>query len=319
MAVIGVGHQGKHHVQKLANHPKVLMVGVADTNPCRGKEISIQYQVPFFQDYSKLFGQVDAVCIAVPVTSHFPIARDFLEKDTDVFIEKAITHTVEEGQALIHLAKQKNKILHVGHSERFNEASQLMKNKLQAPNYLEAYRLAGFSARGCDVDVILDLMIHDIDMVLHLLGEEPSEVNAIGTSVVTPHIDIADVHMRFPNNCEVHLKASRASPTWERSMKAFEKDRCLVANYILQELNLYKKVKGKILIEHFSNGKRDILEQQINAFIESVEKRIAPPVNGKESLMALHLAHRIRKSLKEPPSREVYLYGNTSRRSEKAI
>jgi len=317
-AVIGVGHQGENHVHKLASHPKVELVGLSDTNVFRGKQVSKQYHVPFTPDYHELLGKIDAVCIAVPVTSHFPIVQDFLLEGTDVFVEKALTPTLPEGEVLIDIAKRNKKILQVGHSERFNGATDLLGTRMIAPSYIEAYRLAGFTDRGHDVDVITDLMIHDIDIVLHLLRESHPEIHAIGTSVMTPQIDIADVHLTF-ESCEVHLKASRVSSSFERSLKVFEPNRCLVADFLEQDLSLYEKENGKIQKKRFFTGKKDMLEFQICAFIESIEKRSPPLYQGEESLAALHLVEEIRESIQEPHSRESYLNGDTVRRSAEAI
>ncbi len=319
VAVIGIGYQGKFYVEKLAGHPKVELIGVSDTNPFRGKQISQQFSVSYQQDYREFFGKVDAVCVAVPVTVHFPIVREFLDRGVDVFVEKSLTADVHEGEELVRLADKNKLILQVGHSERFNVAAQLMRQKINAPSYMEAYRLVKFSGRGCDVDVITDLMVHDIDIILNLMGEDHPEIHAIGTPVVTPHIDIADVHMVFDNGCEVHLKASRVSSTAERSFKVFEPNRCLVADYLEQDLTMYEKSGNEIRMERFSTERRDILDYQIRYFMESVEKRIPPLINGEEGLAALRVVQSIRKSLNPPPSKENYLYGDTLRRSEKTI
>lgn len=319
VAVIGIGYQGKFYVQKFASHPRVELVGVSDTNPFRGKEISNRYEIPFFRDFKELIGRVDAVCVAVPVTAHYPIVRDFLLSGSDVFVEKSLTADLQEGEELVDIAKKQKSVLQVGHSERFNLAAELMKEKVKEPSYMEAYRLVKFSGRGCDVDVITDLMIHDIDILLYHFGNGVTDLHAIGTSVVTPHIDIADVHMTFSNGVEIHLKASRVSSTAERSLKVFEKNRCLVADYLEQDLTLYRKAGTEIELERFAPERRDILDYQIRNFMDSVDRKSPPLINGEDGLAALRLVQTIRQSLKEPPSKESYLYGDTIRRSEKAI
>ena len=319
LGVIGTGHQGKFYVQKLAAHPDVHLAAVCDANPFCGKQVAQHYQIPYFQNHHDLIQQVDAVFVVVPVTSHFDIVRDCLTAKKDVFVEKALASTSKQGEDLIGHAKETERILQVGHSERFNLATELLQQNFRNPSYIEAYRLVEFSGRGCDVDVITDLMIHDIDIVLNLLGENNPEIHAIGTPVISRFTDIADVHLRFNNHCEVHLKASRVSTIKERSIKVFEPNRCMVADFIQQDFTVYHKENDQIQINRKESDKRDILDFQVGHFIHSVRKRSAPLVSGEEGLETLRLVDKIRNSLQEPTSKENYVYGHSLRRSEQAI
>ena len=319
VAVIGVGYQGKFYLQKLAAHPGIRLVGISDINAFQGRKLSQQYNVSYFEDYRDLLDKIDAVFVAVPVTAHYGIVREFLQAGVDVYVEKSLTQEPEQAEDLIQIAIGNHLILQVGHSERFNMAAELMREKMQIPSYMEACRLTKFSGRGCDVDVITDLMVHDIDIILNMMEDDQPEIHALGTSVLTPLIDVADVHMVFANGCEVHLKASRVSSKVERSLKVFEPNRYLVADFLEQDLTLYQRDDPSIRVERIIREKRDVLDHEVRSFIDSVERRTAPLVDGAQGLAALRVVCDIRKSIKEPASKNLYLYDDSIHRFEKTI
>jgi len=224
VGVIGVGHLGEYHVQKYLAMPAVEVVGVVDTNSDRANEISGRYNVNAYGGHLEILEMVDAVSLAVPTEIHFDVARDILSKGIHLLIEKPITYKIEDADCLLELARKNNVVLQVGLVERFNPAIVKMESMLNRPVFLESHRMNVFTSRGIDVDVVLDLMIHDLDIFLHVVPSEVEEIHAVGMSVITGKTDIANVRMIFENGMVANLTASRVADKALRKIRVFQPD-----------------------------------------------------------------------------------------------
>ena len=224
IAVVGVGHLGKHHVRLLAKNPVAELVGVADTNEHNLTAAASEHGVPGHLDYKDLLGKVDAVCVAVPTSAHLEVAGCFLESGVDVLVEKPIAPTEKDGRKLVDLAARADRILQVGHVERFNPALDAVREMGLEPRYIESHRLAPFSFRSVDIGVVLDLMIHDIDLVLTMVKSKVASVEAYGGAVFTPAEDMASAILKFENGAVAHLTANRVALRPMRRMRLFSRD-----------------------------------------------------------------------------------------------
>lgn len=297
-AVIGVGYLGRFHAQKYQMLAGAELVAVSDCNLDTCERVALELKVPGFTDYHALFGKVDAVSIAATTRQHYAIAKECLEQGIHVLIEKPITERVEEADELIHLAKNKNLCLQVGHLERFNPAFVALKENLDSPLFIDAQRLAPFSPRGADVNVIFDLMIHDIDLIQDLVQSPIVHMEAHGTSILTKTIDIAQVRIHFENLCVANLTASRISYVRERKMRLFQKSGYISVDFQNNQLALFKKkplTEGmpEVLKEELQFEKSDALLKQIQAFIQAIAEKKVPFVSGKEGRDALVTAESI--------------------------
>ena len=223
-AVVGVGYLGRFHAQKYAQLSGCELVGVVDSNRDTREQVAAELGTAAFEDHRALTGKVDAVSVATPTPAHFAIARDLLEGGAHVLVEKPITETTVEARALIELARARGRVLQVGHLERFNAAILAAEPHLRAPRFIECHRLAPYRERGTDVNVVLDLMIHDIDIVQTIVGVPIESIDAIGTPVFSDEIDIANARIRFANGCIANATASRVSVKTERKLRIFEDD-----------------------------------------------------------------------------------------------
>jgi predicted dehydrogenase len=226
VAVVGVGYLGKFHAEKYAKMENVHLIGVVDVDKRQAEEIAGPLGVPSFTDFTDLFGQVEAVSIAVPTPLHFKIGKAFLEQDIDVLVEKPITTTVEEADELIRIADTRNLVLQVGQLERFNPAVTAIQHVVKNPIFIESNRLGLYKERGTDVSVVLDLMIHDIDLILNFVRSGIKYCHAMGTSVVSDNIDIANAHIEFDNGAVANVTASRISNKNERKNGGYAYGRC---------------------------------------------------------------------------------------------
>ncbi|MBI5779757.1 MAG: Gfo/Idh/MocA family oxidoreductase [Planctomycetes bacterium] len=231
IAVIGVGHLGKNHAKHLSKIPGCTLVGVADTNQPAAEEIAQLYQAKAYTDYKKVLRHVDAVSIATPTVAHYAIARKTLAKGIHTFIEKPITTTVAEANKLISLAEKHKAVLQVGHIERFNPAFVAAKEYLQNPKFIECHRLSSFSFRSIDIDIVLDLMIHDIDLILSIVKSPVKKVDAVGVKIISEKNDLANARLVFANGCVANLTASRASDKAMRKMRIFTQPFPISASY----------------------------------------------------------------------------------------
>ena len=296
-AVIGVGYLGRFHAQKYAALPNSQLVGIADPTAAARESVAAELGVPAHADYRELLGSVDAVSIVTPTALHFEVAKAFLESGASVLVEKPMTVTIAEGEGLIEVAARTGRVLQVGHLERFNAAVLAVQPTLTTPRFIESARLAPFKYRGTDVDVVLDLMIHDIDLILSIVRSPVVSVDAIGSSVFSKEIDIANARLRFANGCVANATASRVSLKTERKLRLFQDDAYMSLDLQQKILTVIRKGTGvgadgmpQVAIEENTYEQGDALKSEIEAFLESVASGTPPPVSGEDGLLALRTA-----------------------------
>jgi predicted dehydrogenase len=293
VGVVGVGYLGKIHAQKYARLPEAKLIAVVDTDKGRCQEVAALTNCQPFSDHHDLIDLVEAVSIAVPTRSHYQVAKDFFQAGVDVLMEKPITATVQEAQELNALAREKGAIFQVGHLERFNGALTAMNGVLKNPLLIESYRFSPLSGRGIDVNVVLDLMIHDIDIILSILGSDIERVEAVGIPFCSPHIDVAHARIYFRNGCVAHISASRIAQERVRKMVILQKDSYLSVDYLKQRLIVTRKGQegtgGGVQVDEVVR-ENDPLEAQLRAFLQSVRKRTPPLVSGEDGQRALEVA-----------------------------
>lgn len=303
-AVIGVGYLGKFHAQKYASLPQSKLIAVCDSNQQVAQTIANEHNVEVFENYLDLIGKVDAVSIVVPTQKHYEVAKPFLENGIHVLLEKPITSTVEQAQELVDIAKANNALFQIGHLERFNPAIMAVKHVLDKPMFIESHRVAPFNPRGADVNVILDLMIHDIDIILNFVGTPVKNIDASGVPVLSDDIDIANVRILFENGCVANVTASRVSLKSERKMRIFQHDAYVTIDFQNKQLGIHRKGDGEMFpgvadIESkeqtFEQG--DALLSEIDAFLTSINTLQPPVVSGEDGLRALQTATEISQLL----------------------
>jgi len=299
-AVIGVGYLGRFHAQKYAQLDGCELVAVVDGRQEVRDAVAAEVRTRAVSDYRELLGQVDAVSVVTPTPAHFAIADAFLEAGAHVLVEKPITETPEQARALIARAKDKRRVLQVGHLERFNSAILAAEPHLSTPRFMECQRLAPYKERGTDVNVVLDLMIHDIDLVQSLAGSEIVSIDAIGTPVFSGEIDIANARIRFANGCVANTTASRVSLKTERKLRIFEDDAYISLDLQQKILTLIRKREGvpqagqlPVSIEEANLEQGDALKSEIAAFLDCIRNDGKPIVSGEDGLRALETAIRI--------------------------
>ncbi len=302
VAVIGVGYLGRFHAEKYAAMPDAELVGVVDADPARAALIAGKLHTRAYTDPALIIGLVDAVSIAVPTALHCITAKQFLEQGVHVLIEKPITVTLAEADALIELAVRKGLVLQVGHIERFNPAVMGVKALLKAPRYIIAERAAPFTVRCTDVNVVLDLMIHDLDIVMDLAGSAPREVSAAGASIITGGIDMATARITFLNGCIADVIASRVSEEKQRLLRIFDGNSMYTSDYQSQKAVISRRGDDLIpaLVSHdIETERRDTLSEEIASFVRSVQNGTRPLVSGIEGRRALALARTITDNIEK--------------------
>ena len=300
VGVVGVGYLGKFHAEKYAKMNSVTLVGVADINPQNAREVAEKTGCTPHATYEDLLGKVDAVSIAVPTPFHFEVGRMFLENGADILLEKPMTSTLAEADALIRLANEKGRIIQVGLLERYNPAIVALKRIVNTPLYIETRRMSEYKVRGTDVSVILDLMIHDIDIVLKLAGASPERIHGSGIRLISPFVDFATARIEFANGCVANLTASRVSGTVERKIRLIQKDSYISVDFANRKLTVTKK-SGKSASGIPSEPDREIrcfekedaLENELKAFVSAVIQRKTPEVSGQAGREALRVALEI--------------------------
>ncbi|MGH8129414.1 MAG: Gfo/Idh/MocA family protein [Steroidobacteraceae bacterium] len=299
-AVIGAGYLGRFHAQKYAGLARCEFMGVADPSPEARERIRIELGVAVHADHRELLGRVDAVSIATPTALHHPVARDFLSAGAHVLVEKPITTTAEEARELIALAAHGGRVLQVGHLERFNPVVVAVADEIRNPRFIESNRLAPFKPRGTDVSVVLDLMIHDIDLIEHIVRSPIASIDAVGAPVFTDEIDIANARIRFANGCVADVTASRISMKVERKLRVFQTDAYLSIDLQQKLLTVVRRpaviaegAMPKVDVEERSFDPGDALLTEIGAFLDAVERGGRPVVSGEDGLRALETATRI--------------------------
>jgi predicted dehydrogenase len=304
-AVIGTGHLGYYHAQKYANHPDVNLAAIVDIDSSRAGNVADELGTLAYTDYKEILDQVDLVSIAVTTKYHFDIARDCLKAGIHVLVEKPITQTVAEAQELIDLAKEHNVKLQVGHSERFHPALKDFDEDLKNIMFIESHRLAPFKIRGTDVDVVMDLMIHDIDIILMLVKSPLISVQPVGVSVVTDQVDIANARLEFENGCVANVTSSRVSDKAMRKMRLFSRHHYISIDFSEGKITSKKRnheaslEDGHLLID--TNEKvyqaTDVILDEINCFIIAIRKDEQPVVTGEDGLRALKVALEVTENL----------------------
>jgi predicted dehydrogenase len=299
-AVIGVGYLGRFHAQKYAQAEACELVAVVDSRAQAREQVAGDLKARALSDYRELLGKVDAVSIVTPTPTHFAIARDFLEAGAHVLVEKPVTETPAEARELIALAQRAGRILQVGHLERFNAAILAAEPYLKSPRFVECHRLAPYRERGTDVNVVLDLMIHDIDIVQTIVGVPIVSIDAVGTPVFSEEIDIANARIRFANGCVANATASRVSLKTERKLRIFSDDAYLSLDLQQKIVTLIRKRTAAdgagplpVTIEEQSLEPGDALKAEIEAFLGCIRSGRPPVVTGEAGLMALETATRI--------------------------
>lgn len=305
-AVIGVGYLGKFHADKYASLPNSELIAVVDANTETVKTIAAKHNVQALTDYQPLLGKVEAVSIAAPTTLHYQIAKDFLSHGSHVLIEKPITVTVEEADELIALAKKNKLLIQVGHLERFNAAILDLDKEISKPVFIESHRLAPFNPRATDVNVVLDLMIHDIDIILDIVNSNVKSIAASGAKILTNSTDIANVRLEFENGCVANVTASRVSMKTERKMRLFQKDSAITVDFQNRALKMYSKGDKEmfpgipeIVSQESVYENNDALKVEIIAFLDSIENGTPVKVNGEAGRRALATAIHISKLVSE--------------------
>jgi predicted dehydrogenase len=312
VGVIGIGYLGKFHVEKYASIPGVHIVGLVDRIFHRAKEWADRLGATPFSDYRKLLGTVDAVSVVVPTDQHHRVAKDFLESGSDVLLEKPISSTLREAEDLIATAKKFGRILQVGHLERFNPAIQAAWDKIRAPLFIESHRLTPFRGRGIEVDVVLDLMIHDLDIILHMVRSKVEHIHAVGVPVLTKKPDIANARVQFEGGCVANITSSRITIEDQRRIRIFQPDVYLALDYAAQKVAMYRRIStpGKsnveIAAEQVKVKPGDALEMEIRSFVHSSRTRETPIVTAEDGRNALALAmdinDQIRGNIEKIPS-----------------
>jgi predicted dehydrogenase len=298
LAVVGVGHLGRHHARILRALPGVELVAVVDVNRARAEEVAHEHGARAFTDWRDVLDQVDAVTIATPTVVHVELAEAFLERRIHVLVEKPMTSTTVEADRLLRVAAERGVRLAVGHTERFNPAVERIKPLVQAPRFIEVHRLGTFPERSLDIDVVFDLMIHDLDLVLDLVGGEVVGIEAVGVPVLTPRVDIANVRLRFASGCIANLTASRISRDRVRKIRFFQRDAYLSVDYAAQEAEVWRLVPKDGAMPGIEGGKLEIvrdepLKRELEDFVAAIRDGRAPLVTGEQGRAALALAERV--------------------------
>ena len=313
VAVVGVGSFGRNHARVISALPDVELTAVVDGDTARARAVADEYGSAFVPDLEGVLGGIDAAVVATPTATHEEIASRLLNAGVDVLVEKPIAVSSAAGERLTLLADSNGRILQVGHLERFNPAVLALERKITIPLFFEIHRLSVFSPRSLDVDVVLDLMIHDLDIVLSITGQDPSEVHAAGISVLSPKVDIANVRLVFPTGCIANLTASRVSTEQVRKLRLFQPAEYISVDYHRQDASrlavtapqdldpssLAGGAPPKIGFESLPVEKSEPLKLELEAFFHSVRTRSRPRVGGTQGTQALRVAESILGKIKE--------------------
>ena len=303
-AVIGVGYLGRFHAQKYASLPNSQLIGIADPSAAARDALSAELKVAAHADYRELLGKVDAVSIVTPTPLHFEVAKAFLDSGAHVLVEKPMTVTTAEGEQLIDIAKRAKRILQVGHLERFNAAVLAVQPSLSVPRFVESARLAPFKHRGTDVDVVLDLMIHDLDVVLAFVNSPVKEIRAVGLPILSGKVDIANVRMEFISGCVANLTASRVSTERVRKLRFFQPGQYISIDYGRQDVIVFSvggagnptavpSVNPQISMGKPAVTAEEPLHAELKSFLDCVRQRSQPLVSLAEGRRALAVAFEI--------------------------
>lgn len=289
VAVIGAGHLGQHHARKYAESAQARLVAVVDIQAERAHSVAARHGAAAHTEFRDILGAVDAVSIATPAAQHFAIANACLAAGLHVLVEKPIAVSLAEADGLVALARQRRRVLQVGHVERFNPVARELLQQVRQPLFIECHRLAPFKPRGTDVNVILDLMIHDLDLIAALAGTEYTDIDACGVAVLSDSVDIANARVRFANGCTANITASRVSLKVERKLRIFQCDTYFSADLQKQELTVCRKTGTQIAHEH-RHLPGDALQAEIESFLQAVRSNDGAAVTGEDGRRALQLS-----------------------------
>ena len=302
LAVIGVGHLGRHHARIASTLEGVELVAVVDTNDERAQTASAATGAAALADYREIIDKVDAVCVAVPTEQHRDVALPFLQRGIAVLVEKPIARSLDEARELVAAARASRATLAVGHTERYNPAVAAVLPLVTSPRFIEVHRLGAFPDRSLDIDVVFDLMIHDLDIILALVGSGVESIEAVGVPVLTPRYDIANARLRFAGGCIANVTASRISKERVRKIRFFQPDAYISIDYAAQEVEGWRLVRndgGRPTIEGgpLPVPRDEPLRREIADFVRAVTTKSAPLVDGEAGLRALDLATRIAEKM----------------------
>jgi len=293
VGVAGVGHMGKEHARIYSELQEVELVGVHDSNPDTARKIAAKCKTRAFGSLEEMVDAVDAASIVTPTSTHLAIAEPFLKRGKHVLVEKPIAMNTEEARKLVDLAEKHGAKLAVGHVERFNPVLVVLEERLGRPRFIEAHRLSPYPGRSTDIGVVMDLMIHDLEIILHLVRSPVTSVDAVGVPVLSKGEDIANARIRFANGCVANLTTSRISPEKLRKIRVFQDDAYLSLDYMKQEGEIYKRLDGKITRDKIPVMKGEPLKNQLAEFVMNVRENTDPRVAGAHGFEALKLASQI--------------------------
>jgi len=328
-AVVGTGHLGQHHARIYASMDDVDLIGVVDLEEKRGKQVARKCKTAWHETYDDILGDLDIASIAVPTKYHFDVAKDFIDAGVAVLIEKPMTSTLDQAQQLVAQAEAKSVPVQVGHVERFNPSFVEIKKILDRPGYIEADRISPFSFRSTDISVVLDLMIHDIDIILHLTQSEIERVDATGVSVIGQNEDVANARLLFENGCVANLTASRVSMKSERKIRIFQEDAYVSLDFKDRTDRVYRKTEkmkqaeldptkidprtladplkfvfsNYIEVKKLKMGKEEPLAEELAAFVKAVQSDSPTAVTARDGLRAIEAAHQIQEAIAESQKR----------------
>ena len=299
VAVLGVGHLGQHHARIFYSLPQTNLKYVVDADESRGRKIAKKYKAQFFQDYHDMPVDVDAVSIVLPTVLHHEAASFFLNKGKNIFVEKPITKTIDEAVSLVEISREKNLIVQVGHIERFNPILLAVRDKIRNPRFIEIHRLAPYKARSTDIGVVLDLMIHDIDIILTIVNRPVREIRAIGVSVLGEHEDIANARLEFEGGCVANISVSRISMKEMRKIRIFQEKMYLSLDYKDRKGSIYEIEGKKIISQKIPIQKEEPLLLELSDFAECCLSSGKPSVSAEHGKRALSVAVEIVKQINQ--------------------
>jgi predicted dehydrogenase len=308
VGVVGVGHLGRHHARLYAAMPGVKLVGVADRDAGRAGDVGRAYGCRAVTEVAELLGEIDAASVAVPTEAHAALVTDLLAAGVDVLVEKPIARSLDEADAMLAAAERHGRLLMVGHTERFNPALAALAREVDQPRFFEVHRLSPFSARSTDIDVVLDLMIHDLDLLLHLDGSEVASIDAVGVQALTDRTDIANARIRMASGAVANLTASRISAEPVRRVRVFQSRTYLACDTVARTAERYTVVPGadgRPAIRHatLAVAAGEPLGVELAAFIGAVRRRVPPPVDGRQGRRALAAALAVLEAIGAGTSR----------------
>jgi len=311
VGVIGVGHLGQHHARLYAQCPETRLVGIADLDRDRAETIAQQHGTQVFPNAHELLDAVDAVSVAVPTTHHREVVLACLNAGVHVLVEKPLASTVDDARSMVTCAQQRGLVLQVGHVERFNPVMDVVRDIVQSPGFIECHRLASYQPRGTDVDVVLDLMIHDLDLILSLNLGDIIQVEAVGVAVLSSRVDFANARVEFSGGGIVNFTASRMSTGRLRKMRLFQSDLYLSVDFQTRQGIVYRRTgltegESAVMEESIQGNDEEPLKRELHAFVQSIQSGTSLGVSGEEGLRALELAYAINEAIHQSGSPEPF-------------